>query len=251
MEKELFGAIRDNYFNASKQMWKWRKYKNFFIRSITLPWILVASIIMKIIGLLFGLGVVLDIISIWLMKRRNSTISMIDSSANNLRYSATAYFSTPIKCAILAPIVLLLGIIPKWSTTLVVAIHPDIDVSFGTEHGYFKLAGKSYANLAKMFFVGINKHGIFFTIIAFPIAIIVAPISFIIACFFFALIILDWFGWLVSMLRKFVVSSSEKMANASGKNILYVVLMPIFLILFVPIYIALLLIPKIATYDRT
>jgi len=250
LENELFGTIRDNYFMASSEIWRWNSYQNFFVRFIVFPWLIVVSIIMKTIGFLFGLGVILDLVSVWLQKTRNSVVHVIESSAYNLRYEAFSYFTSPVKSLILAPIVLFLGIIPKWSSTIAVAIHPDLDVSYGIEHGYFIKAGKAYLKLSKMLFICINKHGILVGIFALIIATIFSPITLLIAFFFFSLIILDWIGWLVGLLRKFVVSSSMTMANLSGKNIGTVVLMPILLTLFVPVYIALLLIPKIATYDE-
>jgi hypothetical protein len=56
MKHELFGAIRDNYFTAS-------------------------SATMKLIGFLFGLGVILDNISIWLQSKRDHLVYAIDVSA--------------------------------------------------------------------------------------------------------------------------------------------------------------------------
>jgi hypothetical protein len=250
MERELFGAIRDNYNNASANLWYWHGRQNSFVKALSFFWVVFASLVMKIIGFTFGLGVFLDKISLWLQSKRDNVIYAIDGSVENLRYEKSAYIFTPITTLILAPIALLLGIVPKWSSTLVSAIHPDLDIGTGIEHGYFTKLGKSYLNLTKELFLNITNHGKLFFLPALSIAFLLIPLTSIIAIFFFILIILDFIGWFVGLIRKFVVSSSYAMARNTGNNIGGVITMPIFLTIFVPIYVALLLIPKIATYDE-
>ncbi len=250
MERELFGAIRDNYNNASVNLWYWYRRQNSFVKLLTFIWIAPASLVMKIIGFIFGLGVFFDKISLWLQSKRDNIVYAIDNSSENLRYERSAYILTPLKTLILAPIALFLGVVPKWSSTLVSAIHPDLDVGHGIEHGYFTKLGKSYLYLTKQLFGNIVKHGKLFFLPALIIALIITPITLSIAIIFFILIILDFIGWFVGLIRKFVVSSSSIMASNSGANIGSVIAMPILLAIFVPIYITLLLVPKIATYDE-
>ena len=250
MEKELFGAIRDNYNHASENLWYWHRRQNSFVKLLTFIWVAPASIIMQIIGFIFSLGVLLDKISVWLQSKRNYIVDAVDDSSSDLRYYKSSYFLTPIKVVLLSPVALLLGIIPKWSTTLVTAIHPDFDISTGVEHGYFTTLGKTYLNLTKELFKNIGRHGNLFVLPALIISVILAPVLVLISIIFFALILLDIVGWVVGLIRKFVVSSSAAMARTSGNNFGSVISMPIIMTLFVPIYIVLLLIPKIATYDE-
>jgi hypothetical protein len=142
------------------------------------------------------------------------------------------------------------GIVPKWSSTLAVSIHPDFDASYGIEHGYFTNCGKAYFEIVRNMFKSLGKHGFIFFFFAFTMTVIATPILLLISIVFFALIILDFIGWIVGMIRKFVVTSSESMAGRSGAHAVNVVAMPILLTLFVPVYVLLLLIPKIATYDE-
>lgn len=251
MEKELFGAIRDNYNYASDNLWRWHRRQGIFTRIITFIWIGVSSTIIKIIGFIFGLGVILDYISVWLQNQRNNFINLIDKSAQTLCYRKISYMSAPILAFVLAPIALIFGLIPKWSSTIVAAAHPDLDFSLGTEHGYFVKLGKSYLNLAKALFININKHGYFFILPALLIFIFSTPIVILISLVFFLLVVLDIIGWVVGLIRKFVILSSAFFAKKTDSNIVSIISMPILMILFVPIYIVLLLIPKIATYDET
>lgn len=251
MEKELFGAIRDNYYSASDHIWSWNRHQNTLVKIIFFPWLIVASGTMKVLGVVFGLGVILDKISVWLQSKRDNVIASIENTTYALCTAKSAYFVTPIKAAILAPIALFLGVVPKWSSTLTVAVHPDFDVSHGIEHGYFTKTGKAYADLSKRLFQCSIKHGVAFSVLSIPLAMLTAPVALLISLVFFLLIVLDYIGWLVGIIRKFVVSSSNSFATASSKNAGNVVLMPLLLTVFVPVYVALLLIPKIATYDET
>lgn len=249
MEKELFGAIRDNYNHSSDNLWKWYRRQNFFTKIIVFIWILLSSITMKVIGFIFGLGVILDKMSVWLQSKRKYFINLIDSSSSSLWYNKFSYISAPIVAFMIAPIALVFGLIPKWSSTIAVAVHPDFDVSTGIDHGYFAKLGKSYLKLAKELFKNINKHGYFFMLPALIVSLLTAPFISIISLVFFILILLDFIGWIVGLIRKFVVSSSSSLAKTAGNSFGRAVAIPIIMTLFVPLYITLLLIPKIATYD--
>ena len=204
---------------------------------------------MKLLGFIFSLGIILDKISLWLQSKRNGVLNVIDNTTDNLSYKKSSYIISPIVAVIMFPIALLFGLIPKWSTTLMVGISPDLDIGHGTEHGYFTELGKKYLVLAKEYFVNIKEHGFFFGIFALAISIVVIPVLLLMSIAFFILIILDLLGWFVSLIRKFVVGSSQAMANKSGDNAAFAVIMPVLLTLFVPLYLVLLLIPKIATHE--
>ena len=109
---------------------------------------------------------------------------------------------------------------PKWSSTLVTILDSNINPSLGVDHGYFTKLAKAYLQFSKELFLNINKHGKLFILPATIIAIVVMPIFIIISTIFFILIILDYIGWIVSLIRKFVVFSSASMARNSGKNLI-------------------------------
>lgn len=247
MEKELFGAIRDNYYKASSELWYWFKHTHFLLKVIFFIWIFVASILMKIIGFIFSLGVILDKISVWIQSKRRNLLNAVDTSAETLNYKKSSYLTSPLKVFFIFPMALFLGIIPKWSSTLAVSLHPDVDISEAVEHGYFIKLGKSYLNFIKALFVNIKGNGFFFGAFSLLISLATSPFFLIMSLIFFVLIILDWFSFLVGLIRKFVVGSSQAMANRSGNNAMNTVLMPLLLVLFVPLYLFLLLIPKIAS----
>ena len=251
MEKELFGSIRDNYYEASDELWFWFRNSHILLKIVFFLWIVLASATMRIAGFIFSLGIILDKISVWLQSKRTLVIDKIEDVSDSLYYKKSSYLFSPLLGFLLFPVALLLGIIPKWSTTLVVGIHPDLDIGSSLEHGYFIQLGKKYLKLSKSLIVNIKEHGFFFGIIALFIALITAPITLIMSLIFFLLIILDLFGWVVSLIRKFVVSSSQAMASKSGDNAMYTIIMPALLTIFVPVYIFLLLIPKIATHEMS
>ncbi len=249
MEKELFGAIRDNYYDGSSRLWSWLNRKNIFLKILFSPWVLVSSCFLLLIGFVFSLGVILDKFSVFLLNKRHGTIDIIHNSANNLRYSKMSYLTTPLKAILLSPIAFILGIIPKWSSTILSAPFDDISTSYEKDYGFFQNLGNSYIFLSKKMFVNISQHGYFFAIFALIITLITVPLTIAIALFFYIFIILDYVGWIVAKLRLFVVHSSYKFSDNIGTNNFNSFVMPILLVIFVPIYIFLLLIPKVATYD--
>ncbi len=249
MEKELFAAIRDNYDQASTELWWWFRQKNILLKMIFIFWVLAASITMRIFGFLFSLGIILDKISLWLQSKREWFVNKIEDSKYQIGGGKFPYLFQPIFALILSPIALIFGLIPKWSATLAISAHPDLDNSHGTEYGYFTELGRKYSSLSRAMLSKIFAHGVIFSPIAFAFSLFAVPLLLLVAAIFFALLILDMFGWVVNLIRKFVVSSSENFARSSGKNVFNVILMPTLLTIFVPLYIFLLLIPKIATYE--
>ena len=249
MKKELFGTIRDNYYRASDGLWSWFNQTNLIIKIMFFVWIVLASSLMKIIGFVFSLGVFLDVISVWIQSKRTIIITAVENMSNNLSIYKVSYIGSPIKAILLSPIAFFFGIIPKWSSTLAVGIHPDLDISTATEYGYFTQLGKAYSKLSLSLFSNLKQHGLFFSPLGLLFALVFGIVIFSISLFFFILIILDYIGWIVSFIRKFVVSSSQAMANQSGKSFMTTIYIPVLLTLFVPLYIALLLIPKIATHE--
>jgi hypothetical protein len=246
MSVELFGKISENYDNASKNLWYWHRYKNVLIKIVTIPWILLSSIAMKAISIFFSMGIIFDKLSIWLEKQRHHVISSLESSNRNLQWNKIAYITSPLKAALLAPIALFLGIFPKWSSTIM-AVGTGDGFSHGTEHGFFTQLGKHYLVLVKNMFSYAFSHGFFFGLIAIVLSTIVAPVALIISAIFFILIILDLLSWLVELIREFIVVSSAYLARNVGNNFISTVFFPVVLTLLVPVYVVLILIPKISS----
>lgn len=249
MEKELFGAIRDNYYLAGKSLWSWLKNRHIILQIIFFLWVLIASLAMYGIGFIFSLGVVLDKFSVFILEKRDLSIDFISKSTDKLYYSKTAYFLTPILAILISPICFILGIIPKWSSTILSTADAEFETSYEKEFGFFKRLGNSYLNLVAHLFKNLNSHGYLFAILALITTLLSSPILILIGLFFYIFIILDYVGWIVSIMRQFVVDSSYKFARNIGTSSVNSFLMPVLLVIFVPVYIVLLLVPKIASYD--
>lgn len=247
MQKELFGAIRDNYYQASSELWLWLKKANFLLKFIFFIWVLIASTALKLVGFIFSLGVLLDKVSVWIQSKRRNLLNILDDCSEKLNYEKSGYITSPLLALLFFPIAIFIGLIPKWSSTFVVAIHPDLDVSEAVEHGYFFQLGKKYIKLISKLFKNIATHGYFFGLFSFLISLISCPFILLMSFICFILIILDWLSLLVGFIRKFVINSSQGMARRVGDNVVFTILMPVLLIVFVPLYVFLLLIPKMVT----
>lgn len=246
MSVELFGEISGNYGDAARNLWEWHRDKNIVIRLISFPWIIFASIIMKIVSMFFSLGVIFDALSIWLENQRHHVVKSLESLNENISISKLAYFSSPIKAALLAPIALFLGVFPKWSST-VMALGAGDDISEGTDHGFFWQLSKQYFFLVRNMFSYSFSHGFFFGLIGLVLSVIVTPVALIIALIFSVLIILDALSWFVELIREFIVWSSSTLARRTGNSLVGNIFYPTLLTILVPLYIALLIIPKISS----
>lgn len=246
MSVELFGEISNNYVNAAKELWSWHKYKNIVVKILMLPWVVIASATMKVIALIFMAGIIFDKLSLWLERQRKSVIAVLENKNRKLAINKSAYILSPILAGLLAPIALLLGIFPKWSSTLMV-VSTDDSFSSGTEHGFFFQLSKQYFLLVTNMLANSFKHGAIFWIVAIPLTLIVTPIALIISLMFLVLTVLDILSWLVELIRQFIVSSSAALSRRSGSSIGGVIFYPTILVLLVPVYLVLLLIPKISS----
>lgn len=170
MSVELFGEISSNYANAAKELWSWHKYTNIIVKILMLPWVVIASAVMKVISLIFMAGIIFDKLSLWLESQRKSVISTLENKNHELAINKSAYIVSPLMAGLLAPIALLLGIFPKWSSTLM-AVSTDDSFSGGTKHGYFLQLSKQYSILVKNMLTNSFKHGAIFWVIAIPLTL--------------------------------------------------------------------------------
>lgn len=243
---ELFEKISDNYSQASHRVWSWHRYSNILMKIIYLPWVIFASIVLNIIAFIFGLGILLDRLSLWLQSKRYKLLDQLDDSIHDIYWKKSGYISSPISATLLIPFALLFGIFPKWSSTV-----SEAAISTDTQHGFFVDVSQKYFSLVVSMLKNIFKHGIFVSLISIPSAIIFAPFFAGVALFFSLLIILDLFSWLIEIIREFVINSSEFLAHNTSRNMFNVVVMPLLLVGLFPIYIFLLLIPKISTQNNS
>lgn len=244
---QLFETMSYNFKLSANGVWAWYRKQYFATKVLALIWAVIASIILTSISWIFKIGIIFDFLASWLQKGRNKVISRLDRWANDLKWKKFAYFTVPIKIVLLLPLALLLGILPKFSTEVDVvgADNDKVDIN----HGFFFKVAVAYLVIAKSLIFSSFKHGILFIPIGLLISFYIVPMAILIALFFFIFILLDLLGWIIEVIRNLVLSSSYNLAKNTGNNTFTVILLPSLLIILFPIYILLILIPKISSYD--
>ena len=245
---ELFESIASNYTLAAAGVRRWYGRLPTLAKILAWPWPLLAIPVLTLLSLLFRLGVVFDIMARWLERHRSKIINALERWEIDLSLSNVAYFSVPIKGILLLPLVILLGVFPKFSTT---SEFDSDETGLDIEHGFFWQVSKGYLRIGRALMRNVGRHGVLFMPLALIIALFAAPSAVVVGLFFMLFIFLDWLGWLIDRIRGWVVNSSAGLARRSGDNLLSSIVMPLALTLLFPVYLLLLLIPKVATYDSS
>jgi len=239
---ELFQSMRGNYQTAAQNLWLWYRRQYSLLKWLIWPWPLLVGSVLGLIGGVFALLSVLDGLARWLRRRREAVVSRLENSANRLCWYKSAYFTAPLVGLFWFPLGILLGLFPKFSSEV---DSGDADVN----HGFFFRLAKAYLLLGKNLLTCSLRHGVLFFPIALLIAGFTAPVAVMAGLFFLVFILLDAIGFLVDLLRQGVVNSSRVLARGTDSNLFTALALPLLLILLFPVYLLLLLIPKISTYD--
>ena len=245
---DLFESISANYSLAGRGVKRWYGRLPLLAKLIAWPWPLLAIPVLSVLSLLFKLGIVFDAMARWLERRRTRMIGALRRWETDLAYSAGAYFTVPILGTLLLPLVILLGVFPKFSTT---SDFDTGDTQLDIDHGFFWQVGTGYLRIARSLLTNVARHGVLFLPIALLIALFTAPAAAVVGALMLVLIVLDWLGWLIDRIRGWVVTSSGQLARRAGDGLFGSVAMPLLLTLLFPVYILLLLIPKVASYDSS
>ncbi len=244
---ELFQSMRGNYQTAARNVWFWYRRQHSLVKLLAWPWPLLAGSVLGVIGWFFAVLTLFDGLAVWLQNRRNGVLIRLENQANALRWRKSAYFTAPLAGVFWFPFAIVLSLSPKLSSSVDGEVSASMDMN--VHHGFFFRLANAYGLLGKNLLTYSFRHGVVFFPIALLIAVVFAPLAVLAGLFFLVFILLDAIGFLNDLLRRGVVNSSRVLANWTNANLFAVLAAPLLLAILFPVYLLLLLIPKISTYD--
>ncbi|MCP4701019.1 MAG: hypothetical protein GY862_29825 [Gammaproteobacteria bacterium] len=238
--------MSNNFRVAARGLWNWQRRQSLLLKLIAWIWVLPAGLVLTLISWVFKLGWIFDFFARLLRGGRNWALSILNRGARRLQWRKSAYLTVPVTGLVLWPLAILLGLFPKLGADLDAADDPAD--AFDMDHGFFFALTKSYLLIGWNYLRYSFSQGLFMPVALF-LSLFVVPSAWAIALFFAVFILLDWLGVIVEWIRRGVASSSHALAIRAGRNIFFVMVIPVLLVVLFPIYVLLLLIPKVSSYD--
>jgi len=113
-----FKRINKIIWGAAKRLFRYVGNANLILMPILAIIAILYSIVLIAVGSIFAILIPLDWISYLIESIRQGIVSFTNNQQQKIRYSGSSFLIAPVLLAILAPIFLLLLIIPKFTTQL-------------------------------------------------------------------------------------------------------------------------------------
>jgi hypothetical protein len=244
----IFSNVARSYIRAAENNWRYLGHTSWFIKFPVFFITALYSIILLIIGLIFYMGILIDIlgrITDWIRKLILNTMKKQSHSIDNGFFS---FLFRPLLLIVLSPFLLVSLFIPKLSSEPI--------AEFITSESSQALDGAGTFGLIKSMFWQTASRNLFYFVsntylLLKPITALIAvvySILFIIIGFFFALLIpLDFISFLIESLRQKIARIAHKLANSICDSFFKFLFVSPLLMVLAPIFILLLIIPKITS----
>lgn len=247
MDGGLFTSAAKGYFSGAKHLWLWFGQCHWLLKPIALVWVPPVSLVLMGIGCILYCGVVFDLLAGLVDGIRNGLLQIVARTADNMENSRAAYFFAPLIIIPVTPLIVIGGLLPKIGLADVLIHHAHASDYCDADGGYFQRAAWRYQKVAAVSARGIFGNGVLF----FPFAALTAAVllPWAIACLlvFWSLRLLDWASAIIDWMRDTVVGNINSLARGAGNGLLSAVICPVFLVALLPVYLAVLLVPKFAT----
>jgi len=246
-KKGVFTKLSKSYFLSAKSLFSYVKKTLFLFKPIVLIISLLYSTILIPIGIIFGGLILFDWLSSITDKIRYFIIKLMETQSLLITNSFLSFILRPILLVLIAPFFILSVFIPKLSNNVGgdLAQNELSDVTSGV--GSFKRINQIIWRAASNLFIYVSNSALILKPIAGIVAIIYSIILIIVGAAFFILIPLDFISRIIENIRNKIVKFSSYMQQKINKNMMTFLFIPIFLVLFAPLFLAIILIPKFTT----
>gem|GEM_PF-2828694 len=247
MAAGLFVSTSDGYLSAARSLWSWLKGSPWLLRPIWLFWVVPASLVVWFLGGLIRGGIVFDFIASLVDGLRDRVIGQIQRRAYAMAASRLAYLLAPLWMLVWLPVVLIVGFVPKIGLAEVLIDHHWDDHDGKPDGRFFQRAATAYQGVLSAALRGLTGHGWAF----FPVAavVMVAMVALCAAAIglCWSLRLLDWVSSITDWLRKAVVRSAAGLGRGAGSGLFGALVCPVLLAGLFPLFLAVLLVPKLST----
>ena len=247
MVSGTFSSIGNSYAKAIGSLFYHAVHATFILKIPFLILSVIYSIFLIFISIVFYLLIVIDWLSNIINRIRIIFLSIMESSSWNIDSNLISFIVRPIVIVLLSPIFFISLFIPKLSGNSIGDVLANESKSVANGMGVFgKIRGVLWGSIGRLFRY-VSSSSVLLFPITLPIAIIYSVVLFVLGLFFMLLVPLDWLSSLIDSVRVGIVryvDNSQSSIRYSTPSFLF---KPIFLSVLAPVFLALLLIPKLTS----
>lgn len=249
MSKGTFQIISESYQIGANNLIEYCDDAPLILKPFFYIYAIIGYLSLYICSFIFYLLIIFDYFSSFINSIRKVLLDSIEDRSINVDTSLINFLFNPIIIAALTPIFIISGILPKISSEL------DIDEYTGeviknlniTGSGTFKkIINFSMETTSNLFNYLRNQNFLTWPFLIIP-CLFNAFIMFLIILVSTPLLILDLFSHIVDSIRAFCIKTSRNLGQSTYNGIGGFLFSPIVLIILVPIFIGILIIPKFST----
>jgi len=247
MNDGIFFSLSKSYFNSAISAFYYMEQSNLLFKPITLLMAIFYSAILIPASIIFIIFIVFDWVGGITDTLRRVLLNLIDQQSRQIDKSFISFILCPILLGILSPLFLLSLFIPKfYSNSLINVAENELSAIISGAGAFRRINEITWAAANRLFIYVSNTYLIFKPIAAF-VAIVYSTVLIIEGSIFLILIPIDWISQLIENIRQGIV----RFANEQQRKIRYktssFLLSPMVLVLLVPFFLTIILIPKFAT----
>ncbi len=249
MAKGTFQIISESYQRGANNLFNFCQEAPWILKPFLYIYALLGSAALYISSFAFYVLIIFDHLSSAVNWIRRGLLNTIEDRSRNVEYSLVGFIFNPLIIAILTPIFILSALLPKISSEL------DIDEATGeilekldiTSSGTFKKIMNFSKDTISNSFDYIKES----SIIWWPFLIIPclfnSLLMLIIIVISTPLLLLDLFSYIIDSIRGFCIKVSRNLGESTEEGFGWFLFSPIILVLLVPVFIVVLIIPKFST----
>lgn len=246
MEDRIFKGLTAAYLGAIENAFEYCNDSFWLIRPILWLFALIYSACFLIVGIVFGILIILDFLGDVTDGLRETVAEWMEGVSRDIDDSLWTFLFFPIWLMILAPLFFLTLFIPKLSSDMdSLDDHEGLtDIIFAG--GAFGKAGLILFKSSGRLFEYLPYANLLTWLPCLLIAVVYSLVFIVLSLCFFLLWPLDWISGLLDILRLMIIGIAEWLSESIEENFLGFFLSSFFLIVLAPVFLLLLFIPKLS-----
>jgi len=247
MKPGIYAHIANSYKQASGNCLTYMRRLPWILRPFFFPVALLYALVLLLISAVFYFLIILDKLGQFTDWVRKSILNAMSNQRYYLDESLMDFIFRPIFLVLLSPLFLASLIVPKMSSDPVEDFIAQETAGVLDGAGAFKVVNKIVWGAAKRLFSYVSNTSLLLMPITASIAIIYSIVLIVIGLLFAILIPLDWVSLLIESMRQHIARTAYRLQNKVDRNFGSFLFVPILLTLLVPVFLALLIVPKFTT----
>lgn len=247
MNDGIFLSLSKSYFIAAGNTFSYSWNVTLLLKPVALVVAILYVAVLTSLGIVFRVLIIFDWIGSLTDAIRKFLLELIDKQSRSIDNSLLSFLFRPIFLVILSPFFLLSVFIPKLSSNVLANMAANELSDFVSGAGAFKRINTAIWEAARRLFTYISQAPLLLQPITAIMAIIYSAVLLTVGTIFFILVPLDWISGLIENMRQWTV----QVAHGQQRKIRYSVgtflFSPLLLIALSPIFLVVILIPKLTT----